>query len=140
MPAPPSDGFLGVLETVLYYSQEEEEAMERFYGRLLGLPAVGARRGRFLFFRVSPRSVLLLFDRSQAIRQEHPPPHGSEGPGHACLLAVPARYEQWRQYVESAGIAVEGESEWPGGGRSFYFRDPAGNVLEIADRDIWPEP
>ncbi|MEE9589465.1 MAG: glyoxalase/bleomycin resistance/extradiol dioxygenase family protein, partial [Hyphomicrobiaceae bacterium] len=27
--------------------------------------------------------------------------------------------------------------EWPGGGRSIYFRDPSGNCLEIAEPRIW---
>jgi catechol 2,3-dioxygenase-like lactoylglutathione lyase family enzyme len=31
------------------------------------------------------------------------------------------------------------EIEWDNGVRSFYFHDPAGNVLEIADGDLWPE-
>ncbi|MEQ8788558.1 MAG: hypothetical protein RIC55_19770 [Pirellulaceae bacterium] len=37
-------------------------------------------------------------------------------------------------------MAVIDEIDWmpPLRGRSFYFHDPAGNVLEIADRDIWP--
>jgi hypothetical protein len=29
------------------------------------------------------------------------------------------------------------EAEW-NGLRSFYFKDPADNVLEIADGDFWP--
>ena len=29
--------------------------------------------------------------------------------------------------------------EWDNGVRSFYFHDPAGNVLEIADGDLWPK-
>jgi len=27
--------------------------------------------------------------------------------------------------------------EWPQGGRSIYFRDPAGNSLEFAEPRIW---
>ena len=36
-----------------------------------------------------------------------------------------------------AGIAIEADFEWPGGGRSIYFRDPAGNCLEFAEPRIW---
>jgi catechol 2,3-dioxygenase-like lactoylglutathione lyase family enzyme len=31
------------------------------------------------------------------------------------------------------------EERCDNGVRSFYFHDPAGNVLEIAARDRWPE-
>jgi len=34
-------------------------------------------------------------------------------------------------------VAVEADFEWPGGGRSIYFRDPAGNCLEFAEPRIW---
>jgi hypothetical protein len=27
--------------------------------------------------------------------------------------------------------------EWPGGGRSIYFRDPAGNSVELGTPAIW---
>ena len=37
-------------------------------------------------------------------------------------------------------MAIVHDSDWGGGGRSFYFEDPAGNLLEIADRDFWPSP
>ena len=27
--------------------------------------------------------------------------------------------------------------DWPGGGQSFYVRDPAGNSVEFAEARIW---
>ena len=43
------------------------------------------------------------------------------------------------------GIALDGTGEfeiekdvaWPNGGRSLYFRDPAGNCLELASPLVW---
>jgi catechol 2,3-dioxygenase-like lactoylglutathione lyase family enzyme len=37
-------------------------------------------------------------------------------------------------------VAIEQEMDWPRGGRSFYFRDPAGNSLELATPKIWGLP
>jgi hypothetical protein len=31
------------------------------------------------------------------------------------------------------------EIRWERGPRSFYLEDPAGNLLEIAEADMWPE-
>jgi catechol 2,3-dioxygenase-like lactoylglutathione lyase family enzyme len=39
--------------------------------------------------------------------------------------------------VEDQGIEIEADFEWPAGGRSIYFRDPAGNCLEFAEPRIW---
>jgi catechol 2,3-dioxygenase-like lactoylglutathione lyase family enzyme len=126
-----------ILETVLYYAPEEEAEVERFYGELLGLRSIGRKKGRFLFFRLGA-GVLLLFNREASLRQDSPPPHGASGPGHTCFVVESADYPRWKQRLAAAGVAVEDETRWPGGGRSFYFVDPAGNQLEIADRDIWP--
>ena len=38
---------------------------------------------------------------------------------------------------KSAGVDIETEVEWPGGGRSIYVRDPAGNSVELASSTIW---
>ena len=35
-------------------------------------------------------------------------------------------------------IAVESVVKWEFGGRSAYFRDPDGNLLELATPGIWP--
>jgi len=39
--------------------------------------------------------------------------------------------------LDAARIAIEADFEWPGGGRSVYVRDPAGNSVEFAEARIW---
>jgi catechol 2,3-dioxygenase-like lactoylglutathione lyase family enzyme len=133
----PSAGFEGVLETALYHDPGEREQIERFYGEALGLPVV-ARWPDGLAFRVGP-GVLLLFDRGGLAEREGPiADHGTTGPGHACLLAPGEEFEQARKRVAASGAEITHEHRWDDGRRSFYFHDPAGNLLEVADADLWP--
>jgi catechol 2,3-dioxygenase-like lactoylglutathione lyase family enzyme len=67
------------------------------------------------------------------------PPHGAAGPGHVCFRATAAEIEAWRQHLVAKGIAIESDFVWPDGGRSLYFRDPAGNSLEFAEPRIWED-
>ena len=39
--------------------------------------------------------------------------------------------------LRKCGVAIESEVDWPSGGTSLYFRDPAGNVLELAPPTLW---
>ena len=45
--------------------------------------------------------------------------------------------DSWRRHLQQRGVAIEAEVAWPEGGRSIYFRDPAGNVLELAPPALW---
>ena len=36
-----------------------------------------------------------------------------------------------------AGMTIEADFRWPNGARSLYFRDPAGNSVEIVDPGLW---
>jgi catechol 2,3-dioxygenase-like lactoylglutathione lyase family enzyme len=135
--ADPPSPFSGVLETVLYCAPRERESVERFYSDVLGLSAV-ARWEDGTSFRVGP-GVLLIFDLEKLARRQGPiADHGSTGPGHACLLASNDDYEGWKERLGAHGVDVAHEHEWGKGMRSFYFRDPAGNLLEIASGDLWP--
>ena len=75
-------GLVGVLETVLYHESAEREAVECFYGDVLGLTAA-ARWKDGIAFRIG-RGVMLLFDREQlALRAGPMGDHGTSGTGHA---------------------------------------------------------
>ena len=65
------------------------------------------------------------------------PPHGVRGQGHVCFAAEAGEFDGWVERLEAAGVEVEADFEWPQGGRSIYFRDPAGNALEFAEPRIW---
>jgi catechol 2,3-dioxygenase-like lactoylglutathione lyase family enzyme len=111
--------------------------MERFYRDLLGLPVV-SEWGDGTALRVGD-GVLLLFDRERLAERDEPlAAHGTTGPGHTCLLAAPGDYDPWKSRLEAMGVEVTHEQTWKADLRSFYFSDPAGNLLEIAEADIWP--
>jgi catechol-2,3-dioxygenase len=43
----------------------------------------------------------------------------------------------WRAHLADCQVPIEIEVEWPEGGRSIYFRDPAGNSVELAPPTMW---
>lgn len=133
---PPST--LSVLETVLY--ADDLSAIERFFRHVLGQEPCTSLPGRHLFFRCGDQ--MLLYFNADATRRPSSgpfpvPPHGASGQGHACFRASAEEIARWRERLENLGIAIEADFEWPGGGRSIYFRDPAGNCLEFAEPRIW---
>lgn len=123
-----------VLETVLYY--RDQERAERFYTDVLGMRLLSKEPGRSLFFRAGA-SVFLLFGAQESMKAGTLPPHGAEGPVHVCFLVRAEDYEGWKAYLRSCGVPILQEVRWERG-VTFYFRDPDGNLLEIANADIWP--
>ena len=134
---PPTAAIDRVLETILYV--DDLDAAARFYGEVLGLELDSRQPGLFVFFRCGP-SMLLLFEPDASSSGRNVPAHGARGPGHACFAVAEAALNIWQQHLEAAGIAIEQVVAWPRGGRSFYFRDPAGNSLELATPKIWGLP
>jgi catechol 2,3-dioxygenase-like lactoylglutathione lyase family enzyme len=125
----------GVLETVVYCTTENEEETRRFYREVLGLEPV--REGS-VAHRLGA-GVFLLFNADESSVQDSPPAHGAPNARtHTCFVAAPRDYEDWRERLAARDVPITQEIEWPSGPRSFYFEDPAGNVLEIAEADMWP--
>ena len=129
-----------ILETVVYC--EDLAAAREFYQDLLGLDLVSHEPGRHLFFRVGG-SMLLIFnprDTRQAtvqVGQAVIPQHGAEGASHFAFQIDADQLPVVSSQLQAAGIAIESQIDWPGGGHSIYCRDPAGNSVEFATRDLW---
>jgi XTP/dITP diphosphohydrolase len=132
-----------ILESALYV--DDLDRSEAFYRDVLGLSVLTKVEGRHVFFRCGD-GVLLLFDPSKTVQAPAPdarlpvPPHGAGGDGHLCFGATEREIEQWKKRLAAAGVAIEADFEWPQGGRSIYFRDPAGNSIEFANPRIWGIP
>ena len=131
---------LRVLETCLY--ADDLAAAESFYRDVLDLELHSRDPERYVFFRCG-RQLVLVFD-PQATRADSGvattrdvPPHGAVGAGHVAFHVGEKDLAAWRQHLAENDVAIEREIDWPRGGRSIYFRDPAGNSLELVTGEIW---
>jgi catechol 2,3-dioxygenase-like lactoylglutathione lyase family enzyme len=124
-----------VLETCLYVS--DLATARAFYTRVLGLRLVEEQPDRHLFFRCGRGMLLLFLPEASGQTDGLFPAHGARGPGHVAFAASASELEAWRDHLAHHGVAIEKDFAWPHGGRSLYFRDPAGNSLEIANPEIW---
>lgn len=112
------------------------DKMMVFYHQLLGLPVISYVKEKHIFFRVG-RSVLLCFNPEDSKKKKSPPPHFAEGKPHLAFEVSLEEYEQTKLAVLRKGIAITAKVVWESGQESFYFEDPAGNVLEIVPQGIW---
>jgi catechol 2,3-dioxygenase-like lactoylglutathione lyase family enzyme len=112
-------------------------AAERFYGEVLGLAVHAKEAGRHVFFRVGDRSMLLVFRPEATLEGDRLPSHGARGPGHFALGISAADLDAWRRRLVENRVAIEHEESWPHGGHSLYFRDPAGNSVELITPGVW---
>jgi catechol 2,3-dioxygenase-like lactoylglutathione lyase family enzyme len=125
-----------ILETVLY--GPDLDALERFYVDVIGLAPVQRTAGRNVALACG-ESVLILFDPEVSGAPGGTfPRHGTTGPGHVAFAVPPGELPRWKERLGAAGVAVEVEWTWPDGQVSVYFRDPAGNSVELAPPALWP--
>lgn len=130
----------GALEIALY--ADDLDACAAFWSGIIGLAEIARVQGRHVFFRCGAQ-ILLIFDARATRLPPAPdarlpvPPHGTTGAGHFCMSAAADQIAVWHSYLQGRGIVIEADIRWPNGARSIYFRDPAGNSIEIADAAIW---
>ncbi len=123
-----------VLETSLYANDLEQA--EEFYTKVIGLQMFAREPGRHLFFKCGEQ-MLLIFDPAKTINESEIAPHGALGPGHVAFAVPEVELDLWTEKLSERGVKIEKVVSWPRGGRSIYFRDPAGNSLEFASPKIW---
>lgn len=127
-----------VLETSLYVDDMQRAAA--FYEGTLGLVSM-AKDDRLRAYPLG-KTVLLLFKRGDT---DYPvkleggtiPPHDGSGRLHMAFAVTEEELAGWERLLASNAIEIEGRVTWPKGGRSVYFRDPDGNLLEFATPGLW---
>jgi catechol 2,3-dioxygenase-like lactoylglutathione lyase family enzyme len=129
----------GILETAVYV--DDLDRARGFYTDILGLRPM-VEDDRMCALAVGPRSVLLLFRRGasrETIRVSGGtiPPHDGAGPLHVAFAIATEELAAWEARLDRFDIAIEGRTVWPRGGRSVYFRDPDGHLLELATPGLW---
>ena len=128
----------GVLETALYV--DDLERARGFYEGILGLSSLYADERMRAY--AAGRDVLLLFRRGASaktieMRGGKIPGHDGLGPLHMAFAIAAAELAPWEKHLARHGVAIEGRVEWPRGGRSLYFRDRDGHLLELATPGLW---
>lgn len=129
-------GVTRLYETAIY--ADDVPAAARFYAEVVGLRPIASPDAHSAAFRTPDGGVLLIFDPKRTSGSgRFVPPHGARGAGHLAFsveaLATAA------EALVAHSVEVEREIEWPRGGRSVYFRDPAGNSVEFVEGEIWEQ-
>ena len=126
----------GILEACLYTT--DLDAAEDFYREVVGLEVYSRDPGRDVFFRCG-ECMFLVFNPARTSRNGDSavPLHGAKGPGHVAFRIQEEEIKGWKKRLGDCGVGIEQEILWPGGGRSLYFRDPAGNSVELATARLW---
>jgi catechol 2,3-dioxygenase-like lactoylglutathione lyase family enzyme len=130
----------GVVETALYVD-DLVRAMD-FYVGTMGLTRIAGDGVRFEALDSGSSRVLLLFKRRGTLESVSTPggfipPHDGDGPHHIGFAIPVDAYDAWKQCLERHGVRIESEVRWERGGRSLYFRDPDGHLLELITPGIW---
>jgi|SRR5271166_3071669 len=130
----------GVLETALIV--EDVARATGFYRELFGFDVL-AQSERLCSLNVKPAQVLLLFRRGGSLDDIRLPggvvPGGMDAQGRSHMaFAIEAEHlESWIQRLNQHAVAIESTVLWERGGTSLYFRDPDGNLLELATPGVW---
>ncbi len=127
-----------VIETCLYV--DDLEVAEKFYAEVMGLDVITRGQGRHVFFHIGD-AVYLLFNPKTTVNIDSSsnavPTHGAHGPGHVAFAMQEDEVDAWREHLLKHDVEIEKELTWAHGGFSIYFRDPAGNSLELVTPRTW---
>jgi catechol 2,3-dioxygenase-like lactoylglutathione lyase family enzyme len=123
----------GILETALYVEDPQRSAT--FYQAVFGFEIIDSG-DRLSALGVGPGQVLLLFKKGASADL---PVGATDGEGqlHLAFAISAAELEAWEGWLSNQGVVIEQRRSWERGGRSIYFRDPDGHLLELATPGVW---
>jgi catechol-2,3-dioxygenase len=128
-----------VVETCIYSS--DLESMKKFYVDTLGLSVIQEEGDKLIFLKAG-KSMLLIFDPLRtSINNDKLPTHGAMTPPssvHFAMEIEEQEYQPCKKLLVLNGIAIEKEVIWNSNTKSLYFRDPAGNLVELITPGGWP--
>jgi catechol-2,3-dioxygenase len=119
--------------------------MKDFYINILGLEFVSEEKDRYVFLKAG-QSMLLIFNPNETLvsngsNTTQLPIHGAITPPsiiHFALEIEKQNYVNAKSVLKEKSIKIEKEVTWGKGTNSIYFRDPAGNLVEIITPGSWP--
>jgi len=129
----------GMLEFSLYV--EDVSRAADFYHDLFGFPVLLSKE-RMAALDVEGKQILLLFKHgasSEAMNMPGGvlPPHDGEGTSHVAFSIRASDMARWERWLLEQNVEIESKVGWEEGGRSLYFRDPDGHLLELASPGVW---
>ncbi|MFL6360855.1 MAG: VOC family protein [Nitrososphaeraceae archaeon] len=137
--------FRKIVETCIYSSDLVK--MKDFYIDILGLEFVSEEKDRHVFLKAG-QSMLLIFNPNKTLANDMAntssaqlPTHGAFTPPsiiHFALEIEKQNYDNAKYMLNEKSIKIEKEVIWEKGSNSVYFRDPAGNLVEIITPGSWP--
>jgi len=128
----------GVVETAVYV--DDMQRAKEFYEGALMLDVM-FQDERLRAYKAG-RSVFLVFKRGASnqnteMKIGNIPAHDSAGHAHMAFAIAQDELADWEKQLDERGVKIEGRVKWPKGGTSIYFRDPDGNLLELATPGLW---
>ena len=130
----------GIVETCIHTT--DMERAKAFYEGVIGLQSIYSDN-RLTAYAVAGNDVLLVFKKGATSETSHMPGggvipgHAGDGTLHVAFAISKDQLAAWEERLAAKGVAVEGAHTWTRGGRSIYFRDPDGHLLELATPGLW---
>lgn len=128
-----------LVETAIYV--DDIARASEFYDTVFGFPAL-VRDNRVVAYDAGASTVFLLFKRGATLNEVvlaggTIPPHDGSGPTHFCFAIDAEQLDDWKSHLAELNIPVEARMNWDQGGKSLYFRDPDGHLIELGTPGIW---
>lgn len=123
----------GILEVALYVENVDHSV--RFYKTLLDLDVIDSDE-RLCALGIGGKQLLLICQKTASADLPRGS-HYADGRQHVAFAVPAAELAAWKARLDEQGVSIEEDRHWARGGRSLYFRDPDGHLLELATPGVW---